>query len=538
MPEERVIKITRERIYNEIWEISVAGVAKKYGADYNGLLKICKEADIPVPPSGYWIKLKFGKPVDQILLPESSIVEVTLPTNNKPKRIRKAAAQGSVEETSAVNQADEPNEQPATEVDNGHQDRQAPNRTVSGEYNTYNREKLYKEVWAEPVVKVAERYGVSDVAIHKICKTLNVPTPPLGYWAKVRAGAVIEKTPLLKTQGVREITGAKTFEGAKEKTAETAKQPLAFLSDAEREKVLHAAQEIRMPAENAHLHKKIAPYRTVVKKWNEKDRKEEGAQRKKDYYYNPPFLAGVISNESLPRVYRILDALFGQVESLGGSVNDGLSLRVRNEQVCIEIAESQDKVNHVITKQEAQALIKYKDARRHGSWASEPQIRQYDYVFNGRLRISIRQGRYFRDTDKINVESRLGEMLIELYEESEVVRIDREAREEAARKQAEAERRREERRKRYNEEVEQTIALENAALDFETACRIRAYVKAVAASCGPDEIDNETAAWVDWAMKKADWYDPIVARNDEHFGEREHEKSLQEKALKKVGQNW
>lgn len=244
------------------------------------------------------------------------------------------------------------------------------------------------------------------------------------------------------------------------------------------------------------------------------------------------FLAGLISNESLPRVYRLLDALFRQIESLGGFVNDDLSLRVRNEPVHIEIVESQDKVEHVITRREAQALIKYRDEKRHSSWTSESQIRKYDNVFSGRLRISIRQGRYFRDTDKINVESRLCEMLIEIYEESEVVGIDREARAETERKRQEEARRKEERRKRYSEEIERTIALQNAAQDFETACRIQAYVKAVATSCGQDGLDDKIVAWVDWAMKKADWFDPTVARDDELFGTREHEKSQDQKVLK------
>ena len=39
----------------------------------------------------------------------------------------------------------------------------------------YERDKLYEEVWAEPVMKVAERYGVSDVALAKTCRKLNVP---------------------------------------------------------------------------------------------------------------------------------------------------------------------------------------------------------------------------------------------------------------------------------------------------------------------------------------------------------------------------
>jgi len=194
LAEEQAINLTREQLYNEIWEISVAGVAKKYNADYNELLKLCKEVDIPIPPSGYWIKLKFGKLVEQIPLQEYPIIEVTLPTNNKPKRIRTTAPK-SVEERSPLIQEDEPKEQLAIEVENNQQESQSPYRTVSGEYNTYNRENLYKEVWERPVVKVAEQYGVSDVAIHKICKALNIPTPPLGYWAKVRAGAKIKQTP-------------------------------------------------------------------------------------------------------------------------------------------------------------------------------------------------------------------------------------------------------------------------------------------------------------------------------------------------------
>lgn len=543
MTEKQASKITREQLYNEIWEISVAGVAKKYNANYNDLLKLCKEADVPVPPSGYWVKLQFGKPVEQLPLRESAIAEVTLPGNDKPKRIRKAVAEKSVEK--ALEHEDVPEKMPEDESGNNSgneagetlEDDDAEDEYIpywGGKHNTYKREKLYKEVWTNPVVKVAAQYGVSDVAIHKICKKLNVPTPPLGYWAKVSAGAKVAKTPLSKTNGPTQITGAKTFEGVKEKSADPAKQPLEFLSDTEREKVISAVKEIKMAAENAQLHKKIAAYRAVVREWNQKDRKSEGAQRKRDYNYKPPFLAGVISNESLPRVYRILDALFRQVEKLGGSVNDDLSILVRNEHVRIEIAEGQDKVEHVITKQEAQALIKYRDEKRRSSWASEPQIRKYDYVFNGKLRINIRESRYFRDTDKINVESRLGEMLMDLYEESEVIRLDREAREEEARKKAEAERRKEERRKRYNKEVERTIALENAALDYETASRIRAYVKAVETSCGQDGLDEETAAWVEWATKKADWFDPTVARDDELFGEREHEKSSSEKALKEI----
>lgn len=213
--------------------------------------------------------------------------------------------------------------------------------------------------------------------------------------------------------------------------------------------------------------------------------------------------------------------------------------KFKNEHVHLEIVEGQNAVPHVITRAEAQALMKYQDEKRHDSfWASKPQIRKNDYVFNGRLRISVRTGRYFRDTDKVNVESRLGDILIEIYEEAEKLRLERLAREEEARRKAEEARQREERRNRYNEEVERTVALENAALDFETACRIRAYVKEVQKLQGREGLDDKTDKWIEWATKKADWFDPTIARDDELFGKREHEKAQEEKVLKKHGQYW
>ena len=60
----------------------------------------------------------------------------------------------------------------------------------------FEREPLYKEVWAEPVSTVAERYALSNVGLRKICQKLGVPMPPLGYWARLDAGQTPRVTPL------------------------------------------------------------------------------------------------------------------------------------------------------------------------------------------------------------------------------------------------------------------------------------------------------------------------------------------------------
>jgi hypothetical protein len=58
------------------------------------------------------------------------------------------------------------------------------------------REKLYEEIWTEPITKVSKRYGVSDSYLVRVLKSLNIPRPPRGYWATVASGIHPEKPPL------------------------------------------------------------------------------------------------------------------------------------------------------------------------------------------------------------------------------------------------------------------------------------------------------------------------------------------------------
>jgi hypothetical protein len=60
------------------------------------------------------------------------------------------------------------------------------------------REDLYEAVLSSPVSRLAPAYGISDVVLKKICKKLNVPTPPVGYWTQIRSGWKARRPPLAK----------------------------------------------------------------------------------------------------------------------------------------------------------------------------------------------------------------------------------------------------------------------------------------------------------------------------------------------------
>ena len=48
------------------------------------------------------------------------------------------------------------------------------------------------------MTELAREYGVSDVALGKICARLRVPRPGVGHWAKIRAGKKVRRKPLPK----------------------------------------------------------------------------------------------------------------------------------------------------------------------------------------------------------------------------------------------------------------------------------------------------------------------------------------------------
>ncbi len=403
--------------------------------------------------------------------------------------------------------------------------------------NVYDRDALYNEVWEEPVIKVAKKYGVSDVAIHKVCKSLNIPVPPRGYWAKLKYGKKVKKTPLTPSKNIiSEKTGSRTYQTSVDNIEEN-KELLSFMADDDKLKVFNTAKDILSYDSESRLHKAIQEHKKIVSEWNKNNRSIEGSSTsisdyKSGYYRNrerAPQLAGVIAKDSLSRAYRFLDALFKLLETLGCTINSDLSIEIRGETVKFEMYEMQTKTNHELTKQEIKALESYEIEVKRYSWTSKPKIRKYEHAFNGRLCFSPKEHVYYRDSENSRIEEKLGKIIIDLFEESEVVRIDREKREEKQRQQEEEQKRKELAREKYNNEVENTIALENAAMDFETAYRIRAYVNEIESK----DVNKENAEWIKWAKEKADWYDPTISREDELFGEREHSLSKEEKTLQK-----
>ena len=440
-----IVKLTRKQLYDEIWALSVAGVARKYNLNYGKLIATCKAEDVPFPSSGYWTRKNMGKDVsnEAVELSGHEETEISLITNDATiKRIRKAKAE---------------------------------------------------------IVENKQTDIIED--------------------AKV----VVEELQQNKAENISKWSGGM----------------LEFLDETERNKVLEVACNLQIN-QNTRLHKTLVQYKKDIADYKSKLREAQNRS-----YYNPrynkpenePEFFKEMSDECMPRAIAILDTVFKAIESMGGSINSDLSVKIRGDIVRFRMVESQDQVKHEMTKQEAQALVKYNDDIKNHRWASKPQIRKYDKVYNGKLRIVFGERSYIRDSDSEKLEDRLGDILVTLYEKAEENRIAREAREEAERKRVEEARRREENRQRKEQEIHLVKELVNKAEDYRIAKEIREYIQAMIDS-GSEDITPE---WIEWAEKKADWYDPSIATEDEYLGKRQHEKSAEEKEKSlqdSIRKNW
>jgi hypothetical protein len=60
----------RETLYDQVWSQPVQVVAKSYGVSGVALAKTCRKLQVPVPPRGYWARIRNGQKVRRPPLPE------------------------------------------------------------------------------------------------------------------------------------------------------------------------------------------------------------------------------------------------------------------------------------------------------------------------------------------------------------------------------------------------------------------------------------------------------------------------------------
>jgi hypothetical protein len=339
------------------------------------------------------------------------------------------------------------------------------------------RQELYDLVWSKPVVQVAKDFGISDVAVGKICKKLNIPKPGLGYWAKKRHGKRNRQTPLPKLKSG---------------------DPETFTIKGSMDPNLNLTSEL---IEKQKAFESTSSHKITVKKTlhNPHSLVEQTLQRRKAYdirsYHEwrklPPGLTMSVSKESFSRAIRIMDALIKALEKRGYTTTaksgyDGYTAVIIDEgEIKFDIFEFSKKIPNP---------------------KKSERLFESETILEPTGRLSLRIQNYFAGQRTISdgktqkLEDCLSKFILLLVKTSEIKKI-------RTQKAAEREKLREEERQK-----EQEIALKKQQkedmlnqlftnADTWNKCKqVREYIAGVRDNSDGDEMNS----WVFWASRQVE----------------------------------
>lgn len=368
-------------------------------------------------------------------------------------------------------------------------------------HHKIDRADLYRLVWIEPLTRLAERYGLSDVGLRKVCVRHDIPLPPQGYRQQLAAGRTSKPIPLPKSK-----TGTM----------------VEFMSP--------SPPLVRQPAHDAFAplieHEGRPENRIVVTA--EPDDLQPVARRilkalkaaKPDKYGavvcegQDPFRVRV-PPESIDRAVALIDAfvkalIVRRIEvRMAGQGSSGPGIMIADEPGRITIEEASQRQAHKSTEAEKAWT------RRYG-YSTAPM---YDFVPSGVMTIQIASAKYrdgvrslWKDGRTRKVESCLNEVMVGLY-------LSARSATETKRKAAIREQRAEEengRRAALRSErasaQRQLDELETQSLAWEKAQRMRAFIAAfeISSRATTGVLSEEASLWVTENSRHADRIDPLT----------------------------
>jgi hypothetical protein len=422
-----------------------------------------------------------------------------------------------------------------------------------------SRQALYELVWSKPMVEVAKRFNISDVALAKRCKAVDVPVPPRGWWARKAAGQDPPQTPLPKYRNSsveKEMVQPVVREGPEPAISWQAVPPKPAPEAAEALSPDQVDFQGRLTALDMQVPATLSEPSSVIKRTAVHLR----TARVKDFHWatgerKGPIVDVSVSDALEERALRCLDGLLRAAERLGWHFvaapedpeprryrwpNDPPDppragrLLVEGEPVILRVVESNKRSDHVLTEEE-------KRDHKLGRLSFPPK---WDFAPSGVLTLRLLSERQLeikslRESARRPLEVLLPQALRILKEHAdeqkrwrEQQRLDEERQRRTEELAYQARKRREAQRKLIHE-------LERQAGAWFRARFLRRYVtaarKAVGTSKVTAELQGQSVDFLDWAQAYVEQLDPLGSNPthpDQGATERSYHYMALEEALK------
>lgn len=341
-----------------------------------------------------------------------------------------------------------------------------------------NRKALYDLVWSTPLTILAKKYALSDNGLRKICLRFDIPLPTAGHWMKLQFGKAVRVPPLPAAVDTDDAITLPL------RTEENVNKPADGLVNEIRNDprlVLSVPDRLSYPDPLV-----VAAKECLAGKSSFTPTGYEGMLG------TPGDVLDIrVAPRHVNRALCFMDTLVKGIKGRGGEIlfrNRFTYARVKGQDFRIAFREKTRRV-----------------AVPGQSWTSnQPQ---------GIL--------YFKYDGYTSREWKDGKRPLESYIPDILARLER-ASDELTFEQEKNRRHLAEIRRKQEEELAQSARREKELSDFkdllsqaerwEQAGLLRRYIGEV------ERRGTATAEWLEWAKKKADWYDPFVGSDDELLG--------------------
>lgn len=384
-------------------------------------------------------------------------------------------------------------------------------------YHRFTRQEFYDLVWSQPLTHLAKRFGISDVALGKLCRNAQIPHPAIGYWAKLEAGKKVIKIDLprrgLGQSDVIEFGQAPYREHHTNTDERPIPTPPAFSEDMDA--VREHAVEL---AEKAPIRKTLSNPHSLIAGLLAADEKRKEAITKSPYGFalDKPLFDTPIEKRRL----KILNSIFlamahcGCKPSFRGKDAKELYMLVGNVSLPFKLGNLAEVLEQPVRRQDANNDAREMLALKLDWWREPTDIQLL-----------------WKDTKEIKLEEQLEDIVVGmlvagegLYRAARMqnytydIQCRQEIEAEAQRKKEATEQRERELEAKLKRDKRRQLVTE--MLSWRRATDLREFISAAlqkARASGDAQLIEKTEQWAVWANTEADEIDPLLRlgqRND------------------------
>lgn len=373
------------------------------------------------------------------------------------------------------------------------------------------RDDLYKRVWSEPIMKIADEYGLSGRGLAKICSRLEIPVPGRGYWRQKGTGKKVY-TPRLPIQ-------LKSRDKGVHITIQQRLQVDDFQPSSELHQLIHYEKSDKG---KITVNAKLTSPHPLIKASIEHLRHIEPDDIGRLRVQRQDLLDVTISKDSIARAMRIMDALvkalekrgfsISNMENIGGNCNSKKYLScaiIMGEKICFHLTEKYSKKERPLTKEQLIEKI------NRPSFFNQP----FDYFPTGKLYLEITTHAYsinrktWSDTNTHRLEDLMNDFMMGLIKTAAAITADRIEREKEEQLHRERIKQEQERERIRQQEMQRVKALDRDVSFWYKSQQTHSYLEAVKVSVikkdGKIVPGSEMDKWLTWAFQQADSMDPL-----------------------------